>query len=140
MMAPFFKCVANYLLNVDNHWCKRSKFALIIRICIYRSRFSPTLNDNCELSDRDARTLDINDLTFFEASEQVSISPTFYECLFHAKVSSLTFWLWIFLVKEYWRKSCLWNVDEIDYSCQFLQLYMSNFGIVELCWSYWCMA
>jgi len=35
-----------------------------------RSRFSPTLTDNCELTDRDARSLDVNDLSLFELSDQ----------------------------------------------------------------------
>jgi len=50
----------------------------------------------------------------------VSISPTFYEQLFCTQVFSaafmyLQFGFVIFLAKEYWLKSCSYNVGEIDY-------------------------
>jgi len=35
--------------------------------------------------------------------------------------SLIAVWLCVFLSKEFWRKSCLENVDEVDYRGQFHQ-------------------
>jgi len=64
----------------------------------------------------------------------VSISPTFYEHLYlyesvFQSYSLLTVWLCSFLLKEYWRISCLLNVGEIDYWCQFHQQFTRAFFI-----------
>jgi len=45
-----------------------------------------------------------------------------------SKFSLLTDWLCNFLVKVYWRKSCWWNVSEIDSRGQFYWHFTRNFS------------